>query len=262
MRTDDDIDAALATRLRTTLSTVAAAVTAPDDQPAAPVAQEQPMPTQTRSRPRLAVLGAAAVATLSVAAFGYAKLGPEYVTALPPPNVMAAGEESGIDFWLVPSFHQDNCDPDRDMPGVELVSAASNTVGGEWHTGGFAYGEADDSRAAAGCVTWDQQPWLADPTLVALGSTRLDGDDGPWGGHAAVHPSVTTLVITTPGEPAETIDTHPRPDAPDGPRYAAWGLPENATEVRIELQNSAGETISIEQLEYKSDRVVRTQPSS
>lgn len=77
-----------------------------------------------------------------------------------------------------------------------------------------------------------------------------------------MHPSVTTLVITTSDESFHTIETHPRPDAPDGPRYAAWGLPATATEVHIELQNAAGETISIEQPEYQSDRVVRTQPKS
>lgn len=260
MRTDEDTDAALATRLRTTLTAVAATVTADEDQLAAPV-RKQPAPTRV-SRRRIAVVAAGGVATLSVAAFGYAKIGPEYVTELPPPNLITAGEEDGIDFWLVPSFHPDNCGRGRDMPGVEIVLSANNTVAGEWHSTGFAYGEPDESGANLGCTTWDQQRWLADPTRAALGATRLDGDDSPWFEHAAVHPSVTTLVVTTPGEPVETVHTHPRADAPDGPRYAAWGLPADVTEARIELLNAAGETISIEQLEYQPDRIVRTPPAS
>ena len=50
-----------------------------------------------------------------------------------------------------------------------------------------------------------------------------DETDVGWFG--AFHPSVTQLRVTTPDGTVQQVETVPMPDAPDGPRFAAFTTP-------------------------------------
>jgi hypothetical protein len=109
---------------------------------------------------------------------------------------------------MVPSFREDACG--QPMAGVEIVSAVTNQVGQEWSTGGMAY-----------------------------------GDQVEWAGMVAVHPEVTQLIVEADGPAVPPVATRPRPDAPDGPRYGAVGVPEDTEVVTITLEDGTGRAVAV-----------------
>lgn len=232
-------DAELADRVRTTLVAVADAV--PGERT---TGRSGPLvPPGLSPRRRRAVAAGGGLAALALVAFANLPMGGEYVQELPPPDAIGEGEVEGVRFWLVPSFHSDPCG--EPMGGVELVSGAANKVGMEWRTGAMAYG--DHIETGSGCSRLEQERWLRDPSRAAFDWMRLGADDdGPWGGMFAVHPQASRIVVQSRGLPTRTVDAQPRRDAPQGPRYAAVGLPEDAGVVTITALDAAGRELATE----------------
>jgi hypothetical protein len=236
-----EIDPVLADRLRTTLAAVADTVTV-ESAPVAAGPSGAPRPSRERRR-RVTTAAGATLATVSLAAFAVIESGPEYIAELPPPNVIGTGEIEGVRYWMVPSFHEDACG--QPMAGVEIVSAVTNQVGQEWSTGGMAYGDQVDGPLT-GCSAWDETAWLADPSRVAVSWMHLGEDtEGPWAGMVAVHPEVTQLIVEADGLAVPPVATRPRPDAPDGPRYGAVGVPEDTGVVTITLEDGTGRAVAV-----------------
>ncbi len=247
---ETDIDADLAHRLRTTLTSVAATVT--DDAGPARSSPPNATPHRRRMRPLPIAVGAAATA-VALAAFGQAQTGEEYVDKLPPAGVISEGEVEGAKYWLVEPFHKDNCG--RPMEGVELVAAELNRVGGqsEWNTVVTAYGEQRDEARCG--IQYDAQAWLPDPRKAAYGWTSLEpGDDErPAGACAqtacagifAVHPTVTSLLVRTEGQQERVVETEPAADAPDGPRYAVVAYPRGTGVSTVSLRTRSGDVVNV-----------------
>jgi hypothetical protein len=234
------IDPDLQRRLKRTLHAVAETVAEPPDAPGF-TPNGVPVVSGRRRRRVLLAAGASLVA-VPLAAFMYGRLGSEYVQELPPPGVVQSGEIDGIQYWLVESFHEDVCG--ERMPGIELLSDAGNRVGGEWNSGGMAYGDpVDDPR---GCQTFDEEPWLADPSRAAVSWMQLGEESGPWGGMIAVHPTVRSLTVQAEGQPEQRVSTVPLNDDPDGPRYAAVAIPEDAGRVSVSFTNAEGDPMVID----------------
>ena len=247
MTTDEiTIDAELDRRLRRTLHAVAETVTDGTDAGSPP-----PFSALTARRRRRHALVAAGcgLAAVPLAAFMYGRLSSEYVQELPPPGVIQTGEIDGLRYWLVDSFHEDVCG--RRMEGVELLSDARNQVGQEWNSGGMAYGDPVDD--VPGCQTFDEDPWLADPSRAGVSWMRLggspgdSGESGPWGAMIAVHPSVRFVTVQLEGQSARQVPTTPLPEAPAGPRYAATAVPEDAGPVTVSFLDREGELVVIDE---------------
>jgi hypothetical protein len=240
MTTDElTVDPELDGRLRRTLQAVAATVPdAPDVVAFAPA-------NRRRGRRRVLVVAGCGLAAVPLAAFMYGRLTSEYVQELPPPGVVQSGQIEGVRYWLVESFHEDVCG--QPMAGVELLSDARNQVGQEWNSGGLAYGDPVDD--VAGCQTFDEDPWLADPSRAAVSWMRLGGsphdseESGPWGGMVAVHPTVRYVTVHAEGLPEQRMPTTPLPDDPTGPRYAAVALPEDSGTVAVSATTTDGSVV-------------------
>ncbi|MDT0276765.1 hypothetical protein [Blastococcus goldschmidtiae] len=240
------VDPDLERRLKRTLHAVAETVAEPADAPGfAPSA----VPVVSHRRRRRVVLAAgASFVAVPLAAFMYGRLGSEYVQELPPPGVVQSGEIDGIRYWLVAPLHEDVCG--ERMPGIELLSDARNRVGGEWNSGGMAYGEPVGD--AQGCQTMDEEPWLADPSRAAVSWMRLGGEptdseeSGPWGGMIAVHPTVRSVTVQAEGQAEQRVSTVPLDDDPGGPRYAAVAVPEDAGRVTVSFTNPEGDPTVID----------------
>ena len=235
-------DAELAAHIRTTLNAVADVV--PDERVAWPEQPEaEPRVVRPLRRRRAIVASGGGLAALAFVAFATVQTGNEYVQELPPADFLAEGTADGVRFWLVPSFHRDVCS--QPMPGVELVSGATNKIGMEWNTGGLAYGDQSDARP--GCPRFEQARWLGDPSRIAVSWTRLGVDnDGPWGATLAVHPSAASVVVAGPGLTPVTAAAVPREDALDGPRYAAVGVPEGVGVVTVTVVDAGGRELATE----------------
>ena len=250
MTTDElTVEPELESRLRRTLQAVAGTVDdTPDTTPLVPAAVP---PIHGRRRRRVLAAAGIGLAAVPLAAFMYGRLTSEYVQELPPPGVVQSGEVDGVRYWLVESFHEDVCG--RRMAGVELVSAEVNQVGSEWNTGGLAYGEQlDDSP---GCPTFDEGPWLADPTKAAVSWMRLGGepndaeDSGPWGGMIAVHPTIRYVTLQVDGSAERRVPTTALDGEPDGPRYAVAALPEDAGRVTVSVVGTGGADAVIDEVD-------------
>jgi hypothetical protein len=235
------IDPELDRRLRRTLHAVAETVTeAPDLAP--------PTTGVRRKRRRVVVAAGVGIAAVPLAAFMYGRLTSEYVQQLPPPGVIQSGEMDGIRYWLVESFHEDVCG--QQMDGVELLSGARNQVGQEWNSGGMAYGDPVDD--VPGCQSFDEDPWLADPSRAAVSWMRLGGspnssdESGPWGAMIAVHPTVRYVTVQADGLPDQRVPTTSLPEDPAGPRYAATAVPEDAGRVTLSIVDAEGERVVID----------------
>ncbi len=114
----------------------------------------------------------------------------------------------------------------------------------------MAYGDqVDDPR---GCQTFDEEPWLADPSRAAVSWMRLGGEptdseeSGPWGGMIAVHPTVRSVTVQAEGKAEQRVSTVPLDDDPDGPRYAAVAVPEDAGRVSVSFMNAEGDPMVID----------------
>jgi hypothetical protein len=201
-------DAQLDQRLRRTLRAVAATV---DGEPtAAPKRRRIP-------RGIMVGLGASAIA-VPLAAGAFYGVGSEYVDQIPPKDPIVAGSIDGNRYWVVESFHSDDCD--KPYPGVELISEESNILGREWNTIGVSYGEerrcgVDVSEALADAALWD-------------GGGTFVGDGFVW--IVGVHPDVTSVRSTIDGS-IQRVAVHPV----DGAGYAVIELPEDTTQFSVEL---------------------------
>ena len=160
------------------------------------------------------------------------------IVRIPVEQALISGEGSSGEWWLLPSQHTDVCG--NPMPGVELVSGQINKPGYEWNTGGVAYGE----HGADPCVfdSWESRD---DPALSNIGYSRIgyERDSTPWGGFGAVHSSVGAVRVTADGEPPFVVESVPRNDALDGPRYIAFSLPGDTVTVTVETLDDALEVI-------------------
>ena len=240
------VDPDLERRLTRTLHAVAETVAEPGDAPGFTPSGVPAVPGRRRRRVVLAA-GAGLVA-VPLAAFMYGRLGSEHVQELPPPGVVQSGEIDGIRYWLVESFHEDVCG--QPMPGIELVSDARNRVGGEWNSVGVAYGEPVGH--ARGCQTFDEEPWLADPSRAAVSWMRLGGEptdaeeSGPWGAMIAVHPTVRSVTVRAEGRAEQRVSTVPLDEDPDGPRYAAVAVPEDAGRVSVSFTGPGGDPMVVD----------------
>ncbi len=239
-------DAKLAARVTAALTAIAETVTEHEATPDGPAAPPLQGPTTPRGRSRRASRAAAltvlAAATLSVAAAAYVRVGPEFVDKLPPKDVMQQGTVDGDTYFMVPSFHTDICG--RPMPGVEIVTASRNAVGGEWDTSGMSYGGKDP---VDGCVppADPAAPTDTEPTRYDLGFSRAGADeDRAWLGAIGVHPQVTELDVTVPGYPARSLATVPIPSQPAGPRYAVIALPLNSRDFVLVLRDRNGRQVA------------------
>jgi hypothetical protein len=236
-------DAELAVRVRTALAAVADAVGEQNAPPAARLQAVVADVARPARRRRAALAAGGGLAALALVASASLPGGSEDVQELPPSDALIEDSVEGVRFWLVPSFHRDVCD--QPMEGVELVSGATNKVGMEWNTGGLAYGDQLETRP--GCLQFNQASWLADPSRIAVSWMRLGTDnDGPWGATLAAHPSAAAVVVDGAGIPMHTVDALPREDAPDGPRYAAVGVPEDAVVVTLTVVDADGRELAAE----------------
>ncbi|RKE05448.1 hypothetical protein C8E86_0244 [Catellatospora citrea] len=182
-------------------------------------------------------------------------LGSEYVHEMPPTNALLAGDAHGERYWLVPGRLRDECGVP--LSAVELVVEERNTVGAEWDTAGVSYGEtvvtwlgtpsvspAPGSRGEVRTGTSrvcgvDETAWLADPARFEAGHVKLDGDRIYL---VAVHPTVTSVRVSTPAG-AETVSTVTPPARPDGPRYAAFDVPDGSDVIEMALLDAAGQQV-------------------
>jgi hypothetical protein len=133
------------------------------------------------------------------------------------------------------------------MPGVVFVSAELNRPGQEWNMGGVAYGEPQTSNFA--CTPPDQANWLNDPTRSSFGHQRLGANNDPGsdiGVYGTVHPSIRTITVTSDVSQPLDVQTVTLPDDPDGPRYAAFTLPNDASRFTLALVAADGSTIATE----------------
>lgn len=73
---------------------------------------------------------------------------------------------------------------------------------------------------------------------------RTGDDDGSWVGMIGLHPDVTALVLTTPGQAPRQIPTIAVPRDPHGPRYAVFIIPENDVDYRLQLRGGDGGLIA------------------
>lgn len=200
--------------LRRTLRAVAATV----GEPVTPARKRRPA-----RRRALVGLGAAAIA-LPLAAGAILGIGPEYVDDLPPDHVVMAGRVDGTRYWMVESFHTDNCgDP---ATGVEIVAEDANILGREWSTVGVTYGDPEPLDAGDPCA-YDVSTALADPAL-SYSSGVFVGDALLWVG--AVHPDVTAVRATIDGA-AQEVPVH----LLDGAGYYVVEVPPDTTTYRVEL---------------------------
>ncbi len=228
-------------RLRRTLHAVAQAM--PEAAPAA---------APRRSRRRTALLLTALV--LPLAAAGYV-LGAEYVDEIPPKHPLLTGDAHGERYWLVPGRVEDECG--FKVTAVELVVEEWNVVGQEWSTVGVGYGDrivhiigtptvsplpGGQGEVRFGMSTTcgvDESAWLADPARFESGHVLLDGDRIY---QLAVHPTVRSVRVTTP-QGTESIATVTPTDRPDGPRYAAFDVPDSSAVIEVTLLDAAGREI-------------------
>ncbi|GAA1390848.1 hypothetical protein [Catellatospora chokoriensis] len=230
-------------RLRRTLHAVAEAM---------PEAAPAPVRAPRRLRKRVAWTLAALVVPLAAA--GYA-LGAEYVKEMPPTNALFAGDAHGERYWLVPGRVLDQCG--FKVSPLELVVEEWNTVGQEWNTVGVGYGEtvwnwvgtpsASPNPGGRGTVLTgqstscgvDESAWLAQPARFEAAHVKLDGDRIYM---IAVHPTVTAVRVATP-RGTETIATITTTERPDGPRYAAFDVPESSAVITVTLLDAAGNEV-------------------
>ncbi|MBB5867213.1 hypothetical protein F4553_000592 [Allocatelliglobosispora scoriae] len=227
-------DPALDARLRSTLRQVAAAAIPPGHpEPAARAVTAPARRPRRRWRPALVL--AAVLVPLTAAGV---VLGREYVDQIPPKNVFYTGVAAdGERYWLVPSFHDNPCDPALPHPGIEWLQEARNSVGGEWASAGFTYGDYDGRTCAV-----DEAPWLADPGRVGVGSSRLGADEqGERLYVVGAHPTVVTLRVTVGGRTFD-VGTVPVPGRADGPRYAAFPVPAGQP-IEVSMLDGAGAVV-------------------
>ncbi|MEU2611049.1 hypothetical protein ABZ570_05575 [Micromonospora sp. NPDC007271] len=187
---------------------------------------------RTRRRTALAL----AALAIPLTAAGYL-LGPEYVDQIPPKNSLLIGDAHGERYWMIPGRVSDDCG--QPISAVELVVEDRNTVGEEWNTMGISYGDPNVRQANATLCGVDESAWLADPSRFAWGHVKTAGDRIYL---VAMHPTVKSIKVVTTVS-TETIATVPTPARPDGPRYAAFDVPESATSIIASLLDAAGQPV-------------------
>jgi hypothetical protein len=175
-----DHDPELDQRLRRALAAVAATV------------DEDPSPAEEprRSRRRLAITAGATIAALPLAAGAWVQFGPEYVDRIPPANPIISGSLDGERYWVVDGREDPACE--GSPSGIELIAEEDNTVGQEWNTVGYIFGEP----TANGCAPNEAN----DPpehTYYHDGGSTV-GDGMLWAG--ALHPDVDQVRVSLGGD--------------------------------------------------------------
>jgi hypothetical protein len=206
----------IAQRVRLTLSTVAATLTA--DSVESPEPSRQPGRSKRRWRIGLG-LGIVAI-PLAFAASTFVNQGPEYVDTIPAQDIIVEGSVDGSRYLLIETSRTDNCG--QPVTGVELVEEKENLIGSEWNTTGIEYGEPNE---CGGITATDR--YLADPSLYTDGGSVV-GDSSVW--TWAVHPSVTAVRIT-----ADDYSKNLPVYSVDGAGYALFEIPEAMREYAAEL---------------------------
>jgi hypothetical protein len=235
----DLLERELRDRLARTLQAAAAA--APTTVRPGP-AQPLQRPGRWRRLGGLLIVGGVAVG----GAAAWLSRGPGQIERLPVEHALLHGRGPSGDWYLLPvgidtpDWGTEHCR----YPGVVLVAEVINRPGQEWNGGGVDYGEAVD-RADGSCPV-EYDAWIADPSRFNLGYSRLGFERGstPIGGVAAVHPSIATVRVEADDEAPRTIATVARPDAPDGPRYAAFEVPPRTQTITVTLLDAKGQAVA------------------
>lgn len=191
---------------------------------------------------------AAAVGVAALGAVAWNALESGDIERIPVEAALMHGQAAeGGDWWLIPS--QALHEPFADVPStcaamVEIVASASNRPGLPWRTGGVSYGEPSAS-SSLGCL--NEATWLADPTKLNMGATRLGPGDDPdtaWGFFAAVHPTVGRVEVHADGELIQVAPTRALKDRPDGPRFTAFTVPADTSVVEVKFLDRDGTVIT------------------
>ena len=161
---------------------------------------------------------------------------PGQIERVPVENAILDGRVSSGHWYLLPTgvgtpeWGTEGCK----YPGVSMIVDQINKPGQEWNGGGVNYGEAIEHPD--GC-SYDTDAWLADPTQFDLGYQQLgfERSSTPWGGFAAVHPSIAAVRVETDSQAPFEVKTVARNDAPDGPRYVAFAVPSDTHRVSVSL---------------------------
>ena len=169
---------------------------------------------------------------------------PGQIERVPVENALLDGQVPSGHWYLLPTgdgtpaWGTEGCQ----YPGVSLIVDRINQPGQEWNGGGVDYGEANDSTT--GCAI-DQETWLGDPTRFNLGYQRLGFERAstPWGGFAAMHPSIAAVRVETDTQAPFEVTTVARDDAPSGPRYVAFSIPSDTTRVTVTLLDADGTVV-------------------
>jgi hypothetical protein len=115
----------------------------------------------------------------------------------------------------------------------------------EMHGGSISY-QAHEHESA-GCVRAAGPADLLDPTAVSTSFMNTDDDDEPkgtWVGMIGVHPDVTSLVVTSPGQAPQRLTTAAVPDDPTGPRYTVFTVPYGGRDYGVELRDAEGALVA------------------
>jgi hypothetical protein len=270
-RTDlSELDDALADHLRRTLRSVASTV---DHSPTDPRVTPAPhadtfrlsgATTSNRIRRErsaraiiLAAVAAVAIVALAIAvAPGPTRVDPALParpvpdeapdgTETVPDDALASGTaQGGGRWWVEPTASQPwiSCPP---IPGVELHSTRGQSTGGlplmeARYTGAWPDDLINDCP--------DRTAWLADPTQFDMQAGRTanqwrDPDAADWVVLLAVHPDIRRITFSSDSQrtnPDQGTETFPLPTEADGPRFAAFRVPRDATTVEVRLLDSAG----------------------
>lgn len=242
--TTDLADHDLEDRLRRTLNAVAQTVGTTGWRTATTAGPAGDQPTVRRGPRRKTVVGAAGlgVTTVLLAAGAVISSNPDVVTQLPPEDVLQSGAVDGDTWYMVPARLRDLCG--RRFPGVEVLLASRNVINvNEAHSGGMSYREHD---MVHGCARPAGPADLLDPRVISIGfmNTEHDAEDGVWVGTIGVHPDVTSIVVTSPGDEPQRRRTVAVPSDPAGPRYTVFSVPYEDRSYSLALHGADGRLLA------------------
>jgi hypothetical protein len=238
-------DADLEDRLRRTLVAVAATVdtTQRHADPTCTLVRSHSQTGRRPARPRT-VVGAAALGatTLLLAAGAILSSNPDVLTRMPD-DILQRGSVDGDTWYMIPEPGTDMCG--QQWPGVRVFFGSDNIINvDELGGGGMSYRAHD--HETAGCVRAAGPEDLLDPTAVSIGfmNTEEDPTRGTWVGTIGVHPDITSLVVTSPGQVPQRLTTVAVPDDPTGPRYTVFTVPYGGRDYGVELRDAEGALVA------------------
>ena len=274
-------DDPLAAHLRRTLHAVAATLADGDadtDPQALPVAPGGVRHAGRLHRPGIprgrAALAAAAVVLLVAATVwfvgsdrgrsrGTTDAPPVTVDDGAPPQALVKGRAVGGGTWWVEPTSPADVAPWSDcpaVPGIELRSTDGQPIGGSPLTDVHYSGEwREPDGDFRDCP--DVDAWLADPTRFALQAGRTanrwrEPERSDWVVLLAVHPDVAIVAFTSDSRrtnPGQGTATFALSDNRDGPRFAAFRVPWDATAVHVQLLGAPRNQVVAERTAVLSD---------